>query len=77
VGRFDEIIARNKQPFRLKGTRALLIRGFFLLLILVLFLFTSWATPPEDHRPGINVVPTPAKEKAVHDVKLYRAPAKN
>jgi hypothetical protein len=74
VGRLDEIVARNKQPFRLKGTRSLLVRGLFLLLILGLFLFTSWGTPPPDTRPGINVVVP--KDPAVRDVKLYRAPAK-
>ena len=74
MGRLDEIVARNKQPFRLKGTRAMVIRGVFLLLILALFLFTSWAKPPPDTRPGINVVPD--KNPAVRDVKLYRQPAK-
>jgi hypothetical protein len=72
VGKLEEIVARNKQPFRLQGTRSMIVRGVFLLLILALFLFTSWASPPPDHRPGINV--TVPKDPAVRDVKLYRAP---
>lgn len=74
MSRLNDIVARNKQPFRLQGTRAMVIRGLFLLLILALFLFTSWAKPPEDHRPGINVVVP--KDPAIRDVKLYRPPAK-
>lgn len=74
MGKLEDIVARNKQAFRLKGSRAMLIRGIFLLLILAFFLFTSWAKPPPDHRPGINVVPP--KDPAVRDVKLYKAPAK-
>ena len=74
MGRLEDIALRNKQPFRLKGSRSMLIRGVFLLLILALFLFSSWATPPEDTRPGINVVPS--KDRAVHDVKLRPAPKK-
>ncbi len=52
----------------------MLIRGVFILLTLGAFLFTKWGTPPEDKRPGINVVPAP-QEKSVPGVKLYRAPA--
>ena len=74
MSRLDNIVARNKQPFRLPSSRGMLIRGIFLLLILGAFLFTKWGTPPEDKRPGINVVPGPAKD--VRGVKLYRAPAK-
>ena len=74
MGRFEDIVQRNKQPFRLQGSRAMLIRGVFLLVILSLFLFSRWATPPEDHRPGINVVP--AKDPAVRGVKLYKVPQK-
>jgi hypothetical protein len=74
VGRLEDIKERNKQPFRLKGSRALFIRGLFLLLILGLFLFSDWATQPEDTRPGINIVP--AKDPAVRGVKLYKVPAK-
>ena len=74
MSRLADIVARNKQPFRLKGSRAMVLRGLFLLLILALFLFTSWAKPPPDKRPGIHVVPT--KDPAVRDVKLYRPPAK-
>jgi hypothetical protein len=76
VGRFDEIVARNQKPFRLASSRGMIVRGIFLLLILALFLFTSWGTPPEDKRPGINVVPGPQDAKPVRGVKLYRAPAK-
>ena len=74
MGRLDNIAQRNKHPFRLKGSRGLIVRGLFLLLILALFLFTSWAKPPPDTRPGINVVPS--KDKAVHGVKLWKAPKK-
>lgn len=73
MGRLENIVERNRQPFRLKGSRALLIRGLFLLLILAMFLFTDWGKQPEDHRPGINVVP--AKDPAVRGVKLYQVPA--
>ena len=75
MGRLDNIAQRNKHPFRLKGSRAMIIRGLFLVLILALFLFTSWAKPPPDNRPGINVVPA-KPEKAVHGVKLWKAPKK-
>ncbi|MDQ3341236.1 MAG: hypothetical protein M4D80_39280 [Myxococcota bacterium] len=74
MGRLEDIKERNKQPFRLKGSRSLLIRGLFLLLILGLFLFSNLGKQPEDTRPGINVVP--AKDPAVRDVKLYKVPAK-
>jgi hypothetical protein len=74
VGRLEDIKERNKQPFRLKGSRAMVIRGVFLLLILGLFLFSNWGKQPEDNRPGINVVP--AKDPAVRGVKLYKVPAK-
>lgn len=76
MGRFDNIIARNRKPFRLPSSRGMLIRGVFILLILGAFLFTKWGTPPEDKRPGINVVPGPQDQpKSVPGVKLYRAPA--
>jgi len=74
VGRLDNIAQRNKHPFKLVGSRGMVIRSLFLLLILALFLFTDWATQPEDHRPGINVVP--AKDPAVRGVKLYKVPPK-
>lgn len=74
MGKLDDIVARNRQPFRLKGSRSLIVRGLFLLLILALFLFTDWGTQPEDNRPGVNVVP--AKDPAVRDVKLWKAPAR-
>lgn len=74
MGRLENIAQRNKQPFRLQGSRAMLVRGVFLLVILGAFLFTRWASPPPDNRPGINVVP--AKDPAVRDVKLYKVPAK-
>lgn len=74
MGRFEDIVARNRQPFRLQGSRAMLLRGLFLVLILGLFLFTKWAMPPVDKRPGINVVPE--KDPAVRGVKLYKVPAK-
>ncbi len=73
MSRLGDIADRNKNPWKLQGTRSLLVRGLFLLLILAAFLFTDWAKQPEDHRPGINVVP--AKDPAVRGVKLYRAPA--
>jgi hypothetical protein len=72
VGKLEDIVARNKQPFRLQGSRAMILRGVFLLLILAFFLFTSWAKPPPDDRPGINVIVP--KDPAVRDVKLYRSP---
>jgi len=72
VGKLEDIVARNQQSFRLKGSRAMLLRGLFLLLILGLFLFTKWAMPPKDDRPGINVVPE--KDRAVRGVKLYKVP---
>lgn len=74
MGRLENITQRNKHPFRLKGSRGLLVRGLFLLLILAAFLFTGWARPPEDKRPGINVVPS--KDRSVRDVKLWTPPKK-
>ncbi len=75
MGRFDNIIARNKKPFRLPSSRGMLLRGIFILVIIGAFLFTKWGTPPEAERPGNNVVPAP-QEKSVPGVKPYRAPVK-
>ena len=49
------------------------VRSIFLLVILGMLIFTRWAIPPKDDRPGINVIP-PATN--VHGVMLWKAPAK-
>lgn len=73
MGRLDNIVQRNKHPWRLRGTLSFGLRSVFLLVILGLLIFTDWALSPDDDRPGINVVPE--KDPAVRDVKLWKPPA--
>ena len=76
MSRLAAIANRNKHPWKLKGMLAFGLRSLFLLVILGLLVFTRWAIPPKDDRPGVNVIPSPPKEHAVHGVKLWKAPAK-
>ncbi|MBA3397918.1 MAG: hypothetical protein H0T89_35165 [Deltaproteobacteria bacterium] len=72
MGRLEDIAARNRDPRWFKGQVAFGLRSLFLLVVLGLLLFTSWALSPPDDRPGINV--TLPKDPAVRDVKLWTAP---
>jgi len=72
VGRLENITQRNRHPWKLKGIRGIVV-PVFVLVILVMMMFTDWGSPPPDTRPGINIVP--AKDGAVRGVKLYRAPS--
>jgi hypothetical protein len=77
VSRLDEIAKRNQHPWKLKGMLSFGLRSLFLLLILALLIFTTWAIPPKDDRPGVNVIPSPPpKEKRVDGVKLWSPPKK-
>ncbi len=59
MSRLEEIAKRNAGASRwsLKQNFAFGLRSLFLLVILGLLLFTSWALPPKDMRPGVNIVP--------------------
>ena len=74
VGRLDNIVQRNKHPWKLKNTLSFGLRSVFLLVILGMLIFTDCARQPEDKRPGINVVPE--RDPAVRDIKLWKPPAK-
>jgi hypothetical protein len=77
VGRLDDIANRNKRPWKLKNVLSFGLRSLFLLIILALLIFTKWAIPPKDDRPGINVIPPPPpKEKRIDGVKLWTPPKK-
>ena len=76
MGRLDDIIARNKQPRRFRKQRfpiGIMLSGF-VLLVLVLMIFTDLGmTPaPEQPQPGSA---QQSGEKRVDGVLLYRAPA--
>jgi hypothetical protein len=74
VGRLENIAQRNKHPWKLKGTLAFGVRSVFLLVIIGMMIFSDCGRAPEDHRPGINVVP--ARDPGVRDVKLWKQPTK-
>ena len=74
MGRLDNIVQRNKHPWKLRGVLSFGARSVFLIVILGLLIFTDWALSPPDNRPGINIVPP--KDPAVRDVKLWSPPAK-
>lgn len=76
VGRLDDIAKRNVHPWRMKNMLSFGIRSLFLLLILALLIFTSWAKSPPDDRPGVNVIAPPTAPKKPSGVYLYREPAK-
>ncbi len=60
MSRLDDIKRRNRSGgYQLKHNWEFGLRSLFLLLILGLLAFTKWATPPPDHRPGIEIVPGP------------------
>lgn len=61
MGRLEDIAARNQGSSRgsLKKNFSFGLRSLFLLVILGLLIFTKWAMPPKDTRPGVNVVPGP------------------
>ncbi|MDB4957416.1 MAG: hypothetical protein JWO36_4985 [Myxococcales bacterium] len=62
VGRLDDIIARNKRPTKSRERLAVMIGcGLFLLLILVLMVFTDLGRPPvpqgrEDDRGRVREI---------------------
>jgi hypothetical protein len=58
VSRLEDIAKRNEGAarFSLKSNFAFGLRSIFLLVILAGLIFTKWALPPKDTRPGINIV---------------------
>jgi hypothetical protein len=74
VGRLDNIIARNRRPHGLRATWGFLWRGLFLLLILVLLIFTNWALSPDDGGDGDGRVtrPPPPGEHRLRGVPVLR-----
>jgi hypothetical protein len=65
VGRLENIVERNKHPYR-KRSISFEIPALLLLIVLGLLMFTDFATPPAPKKP--------TKDRAVHDVPLMRAP---
>jgi hypothetical protein len=68
VGRLDDIVARNQHPGRHRKTRFPmgLVVAMFVLLVLVLMIFTDLGVTPEPAPP-----PDPPGEKRVRGVGLY------
>lgn len=65
MGRLEEIVERNKHPYRRKSI-SFEIPAILLLIVLGLLVFTNLAAPPAPKQP--------TKDKAVRDVPLMRAP---
>jgi hypothetical protein len=65
VGRLEDIVDRNKHPYR-KRSISYEVPAILLLIVLGLLVFTNLAAPP--------VPKQPTKDKAVRDVPLMRAP---
>lgn len=77
MGRLEDIIDRNKNPRKHRKMRfpVGLMLSAFVLLILVLMIFTDAAISPDDKKPGAPPAAGSAKpEKHVDGVYLYRAP---
>lgn len=77
MGRLDDIIDRNKNPGKHRKMRfpVGLMLSAFVLLILVLMIFTDAAISPDDKKPAAPPAAGSAKpEKHVDGVYLYRAP---
>ena len=72
MGRLDDIIDRNKHPgkHRKMPIPVGLMQSAFVLLILVLMIFTDAAISPTD-KPA-TATPPPSGEKRVNGVLLYR-----
>jgi hypothetical protein len=73
VGRLDDIIARNQNPRAHRKRRFPfgLMMSAFVLLVLVLMIFTDLGTSPMPAPQPLD----PDADKRVDGVKLYRAPA--
>jgi hypothetical protein len=71
VGRLDDIIDRNKHPgkHRKMPISVGIMLSAFVLLVLVLMIFTDAAISPAD-KPAAT--PAPSGEKRVDGVLLYR-----
>jgi hypothetical protein len=68
VGRLENIIARNRRAGRPPERVVVMIGiGVFILLILVLAVFTDLGTPPDEPSPRLR------KEPSVDGVQLRRA----
>jgi hypothetical protein len=77
VGRLDDIIDRNKHPRKHRKMRfpVHIMLSAFVLLVLVLMIFTDAAISPDDKKPAPPAA-TPSTEKRVDGVLLYRERAK-
>lgn len=75
MGRLDDIIDRNKNPRKHRKMRfpVGVMLAAFVLLVLVLMIFTDAGLAPETKAPA--PVADPTIEKRVDGVMLYRAPA--
>jgi hypothetical protein len=73
VGRLEDIIDRNKHPGKHRKLRVPvgILLAAFVLLILVLMIFTDAAISPTD-KPATAEPPAPSGEKRVDGVLLYR-----
>lgn len=78
MGRLDDIIARNKNPRKHRQMRFPLglMLSAFVLLILILMIFTDAVIKPDDKKklaaPAAGSATQP--EKHVDGIYLYRAP---
>ena len=73
MGRLDDIIDRNKHPARHRKMRfpVGIMLSAFVLLVLILMIFTDLGLTPMPAQPPAD----PNPEKRVDGVLLYRAPA--
>ena len=69
MGRLEDIAARNKNPRKYREGRIPygLIISSFVLLILILVIFTDLGISPMPKKP----VETPPEKGRVHDIQLY------
>lgn len=75
MGRLDDIIDRNKHPGKHRKMRfpVGIMLSAFVLLVLVLMIFTDAAISPTDKRPDEpTTAQPPSGEKRVDGVLLYR-----
>ena len=86
MGRLEDIIERNQNPYKDRRKLAFGFRGVLILLILGLLLFTNHGLSPDDPRVSgkqpagsadtgsAGSADATPKDKRVHDVGLRRAP---
>jgi hypothetical protein len=77
VSRLEDIAKRNRGAARwsLRSNFAFGLRSIFLLVILAGLIFTKWALPPKDTRPGINIVDPKARPPSPDGIYLIRRPS--